>query len=325
MRRLSASIVGGAAVGAAAAAVYKLANVPLLPQFMSDPGTTAVAATREAKARQIDQMLRAAAPAIEVTRRQAEVTCGALDGACRRKRQEHREAMTQLRSSLRDAAAKVNYDGAATADERDAYVHKYGCVAWTPTALDAIAELRQPIVEVGAGDGQWAKALRAHARLVDVVAFDDGTELPSRFGVDEARSGSRSSSSSGGGSSSSSARHRQPVVTLGVDGRAAAARHPDRALLLVAPPPGRAAAGWLAAYKGNTVVFVGEGRGGANADEEFFATLERFFTLVRTAPLDPFPGGCEKLWILQRKQSLKDVPAPVPASGAAAPGLPGGS
>ena len=52
MRRLSASIVGGAAVGAAAAAVYKLANVPLLPQFMSDPDTAALASTREAKARQ---------------------------------------------------------------------------------------------------------------------------------------------------------------------------------------------------------------------------------------------------------------------------------
>ena len=58
-----------------------------------------------------------------------------------------------------------------------------------------------------------------------------------------------------------------------------------------------------------TYSFAGEGRGGAHADEEFFATLERFFTLVRTEPLQPFPGGCEKLWILQRKQSLRNVPS----------------
>ena len=81
------------------------------------------------------------------------------------------------------------------------------------------------------------------------------------------------------------------------------------ATLLVAPPPGRAAAGWLDAYRGDVVLFAGEGRGGAHADEEFFATLERFFTLVRTEPLQPFPGGCEKLWILQRKQSLRNVPS----------------
>lgn len=301
---------GGLAVGAGAAYLYKLANAPLLPNFMTDAETAKVAFLREAKAHKIDDMLRVAAPAIEATRLKAEATCGALDGQCKRARQEHREALAQMRLSLRDAVAKVNFDGNATAAERDEYVRKYGCVAWTPNALDAISELGHPIVEVGAGDGQWARALREHTKVVDVVAYDDGTALPSSsFG------GMSSNANDGSAKGGLLARARgagtgqQQGVRLGVDGRTAAARHPDRALLLVAPPPGRAAAGWLDAYRGDVVLFAGEGRGGAHADEEFFATLERFFTLVRTEPLQPFPGGCEKLWILQRKQSLRNVPS----------------
>ena len=62
---------------------------------------------------------------------------------------------------------------ATAAEERDSYVLAYGCVAWTDEALDAIAA-RGPVVEVGAGCGQWARALR-DGRGCDVVAARDTT------------------------------------------------------------------------------------------------------------------------------------------------------
>ena len=41
------------------------------------------------------------------------------------------------------------------------------------------------------------------------------------------------------------------------------------------------------------------------ADEGFFASLENFWRLVGTMPLRPFPGGCEKLWILERRAARR--------------------
>lgn len=52
-------------------------------------------------------------------------------------------------------------------------------------------------------------------------------------------------------------------------------RFSRRALLLVYPPPGPMARNCLEAYQGNVLFYVGEGRGGANGDAEFFDTLEK--------------------------------------------------
>lgn len=125
-----------------------------------------------------------------------------------------------------------------------------------------------------------------------MVAYDDGSALPmpgsasasDRPGDDGSQGGD------GGGAAPTSV----DGVTLAVDGAVAAARHPERALLMVAPPPGPAAARWLASYRGSTLIYAGEGRGGASADEAFFGALERYWRPVARLSLDPFPGGCEK-------------------------------
>jgi flagellar biosynthesis protein FlhA len=61
--------------------------------------------------------------------------------------------------ALRDEASRVSYGPGTSADDRDAYVATYGCVAWTEPALDALAR-RAPLIEVGSGQGQWARALQ---------------------------------------------------------------------------------------------------------------------------------------------------------------------
>lgn len=47
------------------------------------------------------------------------------------------------------------------------------CAAWTETALAAVKSwARSGVVEIGAGSGRWANALRM--RGVDVAAYDNG-------------------------------------------------------------------------------------------------------------------------------------------------------
>jgi len=82
-----------------------------------------------------------------------------------------------------------------------------------------------------------------------------------------------------------------------------------RALLLVYPPPGPMAMSVVQAYvdaapENDTVVYVGEGRGGANGDDAFFDFLEsgQWILLEELQVLRP-PGdkGYEKLFILRRR------------------------
>ena len=297
-RFLRASVAGGV-VGGASALLYRASQAPLLPAFMNDPATIEFIGTREAQTAKLADLLRESAPAIEAAAKRAEVACGTLDVRCRRARASASDEHTKLRAALRDKAATLTYGlpfgGAATAEDRDMYVARYGCVAWTDAALEAITA-RGGIVEVGAGFGHWARALRAAG--ADVLAYDDGSALPTPSPTsDSAELDGRTPAHVDG-------------VTLAVDGAVAAARHPDRALLMVAPPPGPAAARWLGAYKGHVLLYAGEGRGGSSADEEFFAAIERGWRLVSTVALNPFPGGCEKLWVCERQAGYGVAPPP---------------
>ena len=46
----------------------------------------------------------------------------------------------------------------------------FSCAIPTEGALQAIADLKMPVVEVGCGSGYWARLLRG--RGVDVLAYD---------------------------------------------------------------------------------------------------------------------------------------------------------
>ena len=56
----------------------------------------------------------------------------------------------------------------------------------------------------------------------------------------------------------------------------------------------------LAAYKGGVLLYVGEGRGGVNADNAFFDTLEREWYCEKVVLLDPFPECFERLFVMRR-------------------------
>jgi hypothetical protein len=223
---------------------------------------------------------------------------------------QERKDMAHIRS-LHEQFCAIAYGSGVTPQEREDFVVRYGCTGWTDDVLDALFELgdSRGYVEIGAGNGQWARALtdRYKQELLNtssnnkmfeyVLAYDDMSELPLSPEIYH--------------------EHTQPAhdyfysrVQKCDSIQAVLGKWPcrGRILLLVYPPPGPMAMETVKTYaelgpENDTVVFVGEGRGGANANNELFDYFESGdWAILRVLPVKPQPGGkgYEKLYILQR-------------------------
>jgi len=185
---------------------------------------------------------------------------------------ERSQRCAETRRAIEDAAHALAHPG-TTAGAMRHYHARHGCTRCTPEAVAACAEFPR-IVEIGAGRGHWARALRDAG--VAVEAYDDGSALPGRGA---------------------------PVFPVARgDGLAAVRGSPDAALLLVFPPPTPMALDALDAFAGRVVLYAGEPRGGANGTDAFFDALGARYYVAATVALDPFPGGVEKLFVLRRRR-----------------------
>lgn len=155
---------------------------------------------------------------------------------------------------------------------------RYSFAVPSPRALNLIAGYG-PIVEVGAGTGYWARLLAD--RGVDILAYD--TAPPAQGGNEWTGK-------------------EQFHEVLQADETAAAA-HPDRALMLCWPPHNSRMAGRaLDAYRGQTVIFIGEpSPGSACADDKFFEALEDQFELDRRCSLPNWPMLHDQVMIWRRR------------------------
>jgi hypothetical protein len=165
-------------------------------------------------------------------------------------------------------------------DRRVWCVRRYAFAVPTDAALATLARYA-PIVELGAGTGYWAYLLRR--RGVDIVAYDlappDRMPSPNRF-----RSLTWTDVEQG------------DVDTL--------TAHSDRALFLCwpsyrAPLASRA----LAAYSGQTLLYIGEPAGGHTADDAFFAQLAQHWSSVELVALPNWPGTHDTLTVYRRRLS----------------------
>ena len=270
-------------------------------------------------------------------------------GIARRRNDE--EKIKQILSSPEVMAARQNNDQAAmntilqqmnsvaygkgvTAQMREDFLMQYGCTGYTESIVQYLVDEfgSRGIVEVGAGNGQWARALSDHynakqpelnnnnntPKAWDVVlASDNMKQLPLSLKVYH--------------------KYTVPSKKYFFD-KVQRSSHIDavqksrgRALLLVYPPPGPMALQTVLAYlkaspdyhnakyKNDTVVYVGEGRGGANADESFFDYFlsrnttdnnggdkeeeEPQWILEKVMDVHTCPGGkgYEKMFVFQRK------------------------
>jgi hypothetical protein len=146
-------------------------------------------------------------------------------------------------------------------------------------ALEALAA-RAPLVECGAGMGYWAALLRA--RGVDIVAYDAAPPGP-----DNAFHRAR----------------RSPWTEVArASSVAAARRHRDRTLLLCWPPYGEDAASYevVRAYRGDTLVYIGEPDEGATGSARFRRELALNWTLAQTVALPRWPRLRDTLMVYRR-------------------------
>ena len=226
---------------------------------------------------------------------------------------------TQRINAVFAKISSIAYGVGVKPQDREDFLVKYGCTGWTDDIINKIIELGKDrgVVEVGAGNGQWSrelgdkyKELCASGGIVPanrtknfefVLPFDDMSELPLSPQVYH--------------------RHTAPArehfasvqKSSHVDALRSKWETRGRVLLLVYPPPGPMAIesvkAYIDVYEGNdTVVYVGEGRGGANANDAFFDYFcsDEGWTVENIMNVEQSPGGkgYEKCFVLRRIKKL---------------------
>ena len=163
--------------------------------------------------------------------------------------------------------------------ERGPYIQKYGFAILDEKALQRIIDLEQPIIEVGSGLGYWSAILKDNG--VDIIASDKFKIEDNKYHKDG---------------------NTKPYLDI-INGDAAqmAQEHPDRALMMIWPPydtpMGYEA---LNAYEGDTVIYVGEGRGGCTADDDFHNLLSHEWEMIDDIDIPQWKGISDSLMIYKR-------------------------
>lgn len=134
--------------------------------------------------------------------------------------------------------------------ERHGLKRRFSWAVPNERALETIAKYSPDgVVEIGAGGGYWAMLLQQ--RGVDVVAFDP-KPAPEESEWHAGRA----------------------WTAVHVGDHTVVTDHPDRTLLLCWPSYSQSwAAEALKLYRGDTVIYIGEGSGGCTADSQFHALL----------------------------------------------------
>lgn len=157
---------------------------------------------------------------------------------------------------------------------RDVLRKQYSFAVPCDEALDTLASLG-PVVEMGAGSGYWAYLLRK--RGVDVQAYDKspGKKNPYEF------------------------TKRWTGVVHGLPGKLK--KRADRTLFLSWPDYNTSfASRCLEHYRGDTVVYIGEGWGGCTGDDAFHQMLERDWTEAKEIRIPQWDGLHDSFVVYKR-------------------------
>ena len=217
---------------------------------------------------------------------------------------------------MSNTVSEILYGKGCTAQDRQDFLERYGCARSTLEALALIrGALQGPsddkmrgIVEIGVGFGQWSRQL-VDTYKVDIVAFDNMANLPLDPRIHHTKTDAYKRY------------FYQGKVRLGDDKIFQNAKLKEvykidgRALMIIFPDPSPMAIDCLEAYTSSSelndlVIYVGEGRGGANASGAFFDELERVdesgepvWELLDTCKLAPFGDkGFERLFIFKKRK-----------------------
>jgi len=174
------------------------------------------------------------------------------------------------------------------ADNRNAAVEQWAWAVPSSEAIDAIAKLQKPVIEIGAGRGYWAAMLEQAG--VDIVAFDINPPTGHKVNMS----------------------HVEPGLFFNVQEgtHEAVLQHQDRALMLCWPYYDLPAAyDSIEAYEGDTVIYVGEpkvGSSGCTGCEKFHESLRRDWEFVESVSIPRWDSIRDGLDIYRRKEKEND-------------------
>jgi hypothetical protein len=243
--------------------------------------------------------------------------------------EQFRSGIAKLQKQWLDTA----YGPGVTLADRRQFLERYGCTGFTDQVLDCILDQHQSagIVEIGAGNGQWARALseRYGARHQEqqqsssnqnssssyqvVLAYDDMSQLPLSPEVYHEKTKVAHNHFGtvrpllGGGNAKQTNETEVSADALRFTLQQWQCR--GRALLLVYPPPASDMAVQSVrvydqlAQDDHTIIYVGEGRGGATANDAFFDYLESSgqWLIWQVRDVESFgTKGYEKLYVLKK-------------------------
>ena len=167
---------------------------------------------------------------------------------------------------------------ALSAGPREDLVTQYAWAVPTTEALELMAT-HSPIIEMGAGTGYWASLLQEMG--VDIVAYDIAPP---------------------GGTESNEYRHKKAYVEVLLGSHEKLREHPDHTLFLCWPPyQSSMAHDCLKAFKGGTLLFVGESNYGCTGGEDFWDLIHGQWSLEDDINLPQHPGLHDTLKVFVRK------------------------
>lgn len=151
------------------------------------------------------------------------------------------------------------------------------------------------------GNGQWARQLQDRHNI-DILAYDSMDSVPSPYLPGKTETASREESKKYFGEVMQGDENVfQPPDKAKIKGIT------GRALLIIFPDAGDMAMKCLKSYTSSSTdndlfIYVGEGRGGANGNDEFFDWLESGeWEILQTLPLNPFGSkGFERLFLFRK-------------------------
>ena len=167
--------------------------------------------------------------------------------------------------------------------KRRKFTKEYG---WSVPSEMAVKKIKQfiggkKVLEVGSGFGLWAKLLQQHGvHMTPTDSFEShGTE-------DVVKDP-----------------HRSFTKVENIPGEQAVKKHSDSSVLFMSWPPYNCplAADVLGNFKGDKLIYVGEGNGGCTGDDNFHAMLENNFILVEEVTIPQWVGLHDSVYLYTRK------------------------
>ncbi|AAM88757.1 hypothetical protein PhiCh1p84 [Natrialba phage PhiCh1] len=159
-------------------------------------------------------------------------------------------------------------------EQREELVQEYAWAIPNEEAIETVAE-HAPIVEVGAGAGYWAWCVEQLD--VRIAATDPEPPRPNTYTEIITKTATEAI---------------ECAREIFVDGYT---------LFLCWPPYGNEmAADAVEAFEGDTLIYVGEGRGGCTGDDRFHRLLHQEWELVETVAIPTYLGIHDRLEVWSR-------------------------